>query len=50
MGDAIGHPVMSLKRIRYGPLRVKGMRVGEARLLGKKEVDDLRKLVGLEPE
>jgi 23S rRNA pseudouridine2605 synthase len=50
MGDAVGHPVMSLKRVRYGPLRVRGMRVGEAKLLGKKEVDDLRKLVGLEPE
>ena len=41
---------MSLKRVRYGPLRIKGMRVGEAKLLGKKEVDELRKLVGLEPE
>lgn len=50
MGDAVGHPVMSLKRVRYGPLRIRGMRVGEAKLLGKKEVDDLRKLVGLEPE
>jgi 23S rRNA pseudouridine2605 synthase len=50
MCEVVGHPVISLKRLRYGPLRVKGMRVGEARLLGKKEVDDLRKLVGLEPE
>ena len=50
MCDAIGHPVISLKRVRYGPLRLKGMRVGQARLLGKSEVDDLRRLVGLEPE
>ena len=50
MGDAVGHPVMSLKRVRYGPLRIRGMRVGEAKLLGKKEVDELRILVGLEPE
>jgi 23S rRNA pseudouridine2605 synthase len=49
MADAIGHPVISLRRLRYGPLRVKGMRPGEARLLGKKEVDELRKLVGLDP-
>lgn len=49
MADAVGHPVISLRRLRYGPLKVKGMRPGEARLLGKKEVDELRKLVGLEP-
>lgn len=48
MCEAVGHPVTSLKRTRLGPLRVKGMRVGEARLLGKKEVDELRRLVGLE--
>jgi 23S rRNA pseudouridine2605 synthase len=49
MCETVGHPVKSLKRIRYGPLRLKGMRGGEARLLGKKEVDELRRLVGLEP-
>lgn len=49
MTEAVGHPVISLRRLRYGPLKVKGMRPGEARLLGKKEVDELRKLVGLEP-
>jgi len=47
MCEAVGHPVMSLKRIRYGPLRIKGMRAGEARMLGKQEIDELRKLVGL---
>jgi len=47
MCQTVGHPVMSLKRIRVGPLLVKGMRPGECRLLGKKEVDSLRKLVGL---
>ncbi|HVT14443.1 MAG TPA: pseudouridine synthase [Fimbriimonadaceae bacterium] len=47
MCEAVGHPVISLKRIRYGPLRIKGMRAGEARMLGKQEVDELRKLVGL---
>ncbi len=47
MCEAIGHPVRSLKRVRYGPLRIRGMRSGEAKLLGKKEVDELRKLVGL---
>jgi len=47
MCEAVGHPVVSLKRTRYGPLRIKGMRAGEARMLGKQEADELRKLVGL---
>lgn len=47
MCEAIGHPVISLKRLRIGPLSVKGMRAGECRVLGKAEVDTLRKLVGL---
>lgn len=49
MCEAVGHPVISLKRVRYGPLVLKGMRAGEAKLLGKKDVDGLRKLVGLPP-
>jgi 23S rRNA pseudouridine2605 synthase len=47
MCDSIGHPVQALKRLRLGPFTVKGMRPGEARLLGVKEVDGLRRLVGL---
>lgn len=47
MCEAINHPVNSLKRLRYGPLRIKGMRAGEARMLGQAEVEELRKLVGL---
>lgn len=47
MCELVGHPVTSLKRVRYGPLYVKGMRSGECKLLGKKEVDELRKMVGL---
>ncbi len=43
----VGHPVLKLTRIRLGPLYLKGMRPGEARLLGQKEVDALRTLVGL---
>lgn len=49
MCEAVGHPVMSLKRTRYAFLRVKGMRTGEARLLGKQEVNELRRLVRLDP-
>jgi len=47
MCELVGHPVTSLKRIRYGPLYLKGMRAGECKLLGKKEVDELRRMVGL---
>ena len=49
MCEAVGHPIISLRRVRIGPLYVKGMRGGEARMLGKKEVDELRALVGLPP-
>jgi len=49
MCEAVGYPVKALKRTRIGPLILKGMRAGEARLLGKKEVDTLRHLVGLPP-
>jgi 23S rRNA pseudouridine2605 synthase len=49
MCEAVGHPVQSLRRLRIGPLYVKGMRAGECKMLGKKEVDELRALVGLPP-
>ncbi|HWD37892.1 MAG TPA: pseudouridine synthase [Fimbriimonas sp.] len=47
MCEAVGHPVTALKRVRIGQFVLKGMRPGEARLLGKKDVDELRKSVGL---
>ena len=47
MFAAIGHPVQSLKRIRYAFLTTKGMPPGSCRLLGKKEVDALKQIVGL---
>jgi pseudouridine synthase len=47
MCEAVGHPVSALKRVRVGPLTVRGMRAGECRMLGKVEVATLRKLVGL---
>lgn len=49
MCEFVGHPVISLKRVRIGHLVLKGLRAGEARLLGKKEVDALRAEVGLPP-
>ena len=48
MCEAVGHPVTSLRRVRIGPLLLRGMRGGECRLLSKQEVENLRKLVGLE--
>ena len=47
MCEAVGHPVLSLKRIRIGPLQLRGLRNGECRLLGKQELDELKRLVGL---
>jgi 23S rRNA pseudouridine2605 synthase len=49
MCEAVGHPVITLKRVRVGSLVLKGMRAGEARLLSKVEVDKLRHEVGLPP-
>lgn len=47
MCEAVGHPVLTLKRIRLGPFDIRGMRPGEARLLGQKELEDLRRSIGL---
>lgn len=47
MFEAIGHPVLALKRIRIGPLVLKNLPAGACRMLGKVELDKLRQLVGL---
>lgn len=47
MCDAAGHPVIALRRVRIGPLSVKGMKPGECRVLGKAEIAELKRLVGL---
>ena len=47
MCEAVGHPVQSLRRTRIGKLLLRGLRSGECRLLGKSELDDLRRQVGL---
>ena len=39
--DSIGHPVIKLKRIRYGNLNVDDLRYGEYRELSLKEIKDL---------
>lgn len=39
---AVGHPVVRLRRTRVGPLRLEGLRPGEWRLLGSREIAELR--------
>jgi len=41
MCDAIGHPVISLKRFRMGPLDLEGLGLGEFRRLEPREIRDL---------
>ncbi len=43
MCEAVGHPVIELRRTRFGPMRLKGMSPGECRLLTKQQVEALRK-------
>lgn len=48
MCEAIGHPVLKLRRVRVGPLKVKGMAPGECRLVGQEDLAKLRQAVGLD--
>jgi 23S rRNA pseudouridine2605 synthase len=43
MLEAVGHPVESLRRIRFGPLNVRGLKPGEWRELSADEVEKLKK-------
>ena len=47
MADAVGHPVVSLRRVRIGNVVLKGLVPGEVRLLGQKDLKALSALVGL---
>lgn len=49
MCEMVGHRVITLKRTRLGPLRLKGMRTGECRVLGMQELNEIRASVGLPP-
>lgn len=42
MLEHVGHPVIALERIRFGPLELGSLRPGQARKLGAKEVRALR--------
>lgn len=43
----IGHPVMKLKRVAIGPLKLGKLPIGDYRYLTEKEVRELKKAVGL---
>jgi 23S rRNA pseudouridine2605 synthase len=40
--EAVGHPVQRLRRVRFGPVRLGNLRVGEWRRLSKNEIRALR--------
>lgn len=44
---AVGHPVVSLTRTAFGGVTVKGVKIGKWRILVDKEIESLKKLVGL---
>jgi 23S rRNA pseudouridine2605 synthase len=50
MFEAIGHPVMKLKRERYGFLTLQGLNVGDMRELTPHEVKQLRTLSTAQPK
>lgn len=47
MFDAVGHPLVRLQRIAFGPIRLNGMKPGEFRPLTAEEIARLRSEVGL---
>lgn len=47
MFEKIGHPVLKLKRVRFGPLKLAGLGTGAYRYLHRHEIDLLKKTVGL---
>lgn len=44
MCEEVGHPVISLKRTKFGCLSLKGMQLGECKLIGQASVDRLKAL------
>ncbi len=44
--EAVGHPVLRLRRIGFGPIRLTGVRSGQWRELGKDEIRALRRAAG----
>lgn len=48
MLEAVGHPVVRLRRTRYGPISLRGLPEGLWRTLSGTEVNEIRRLVGLD--
>ena len=46
MCESVGHPVEDLKRVRIGPLTIRGLRSGEARIISVVEREELWKVSG----
>jgi len=47
MFEAVGHPVVELRRVRVGPLTLGGLALGASRLLTPTELGKLQRAVGL---
>ena len=45
--SAIGHPVVTLRRVRFGPLLLRDLPEGSARPLSRREIRQLRRAAGL---
>ena len=50
MCEAVGHPVVRLRRVQIGPLRDRRLKVGEYRELTRQEVEALRRAAAGEPD
>lgn len=48
MLEAVGHPVLRLRRVRFGPLRLGDLPPGEWRELTSDEMRELRRIAGME--
>ncbi len=49
MCEAVGHRVMALERVAFGPLQLGALEPGQARRLGADEVDRLHAAAGWKP-
>jgi 23S rRNA pseudouridine2605 synthase len=49
MCEAVGHTVLELERVRFGPLKLSGLKPGAHRRLTAPEVEQLRAAAGRSP-
>ena len=50
MARAVGHPVLRLRRVAMGPLRLENLPEGRYRRLTAQEVEELRRASGIVTE